>query len=83
MAALVPIRHDPMGQLMCDLNHQDECQHAAQAERERIIQLLTDDNTWHHILYAIRNTDEPQTWYHADDCIGCSIIKLITGETNA
>lgn len=40
MACLVGIRHDPMGQLMCDLNQTDECAHAAEAEREIIIEAL-------------------------------------------
>jgi hypothetical protein len=35
--------------MMCDFEHQDECQHAAQAERELIVEilqkLLTDNKT--------------------------------------
>lgn len=40
MATLVGIRHDPMGQLMCDLSQTEECQHAAEAEREIIVEAL-------------------------------------------
>lgn len=35
-----PDRRNPMGQLMCNIDHTDECQHAAEAEREIIIEAL-------------------------------------------
>lgn len=82
MAALVRIRHDPVGQLMCDLNHQDECQHAAQAERERIIQLLQDQITQN--LDKVETSKLPNDWASYVYAIATrKNIELITGETNA
>jgi hypothetical protein len=75
MAALVGIRHDPMGQLMCNIDHTDNCEQAAEAatilERERIIKLLE----------PIRNADIERPYEYYEDPFGL-VIALIKGEEN-
>ena len=43
---------------MCDFNHEDECQHAAQAERELIIDLLRENWETDNDLVRLGNVIE-------------------------
>lgn len=43
---------------MCNINHDQECQHAAQAEREIIIQLLRENWESDHDLVMLANVIE-------------------------
>ena len=71
-----------MGQLMCNIDHTDDCQQAAEAatqlERERIIKLLED-----FAKNYKGDKEEMELWF-PDDYFGVwiapEIIALIKGE---